>query len=750
MLFTSTRFALLSDAALAVALVFPCLQVASAIRRKLHLPEVFLFSLVLLLAGLAAEAIFFITMVNTEAAQVVAWVSAAIGSVLTFVALRDERFRDELKQQDSWAPFAATAGGGFAFLAIFCISFPGTAASLTFAQTWLLNLPEDNILPHLLAQHIAMHLPSKPFFGEWLSSDRPPLQAGFELLLSAFTPFVKDVDARYQALGMLLQASSFGMLFTVCRLCGCTGLRAGAVVLLFWLSGFSLINTEFVWPKLIAAAFVAVGLAICLVPGRLTVQRAIVVGSAVALGLLSHGGVVFTLPALVVTFIAMQRRGAFRPLAVAFGALLVVYAPWIWYQKAFDPPGDRLLKWHLAGQIAPTDLAFVPTIYHAYTGVPFTTIVHNKIANLETLFGLTLGAMPWRAREFFYVGYALGALMLCFIAALCLVRATRRPLRMASRFAWISVASLLFWALVLYLPNGDVVHVGSYLTMMLMFAAGGMVAVEWPALFAVVVALQAYDFGEVWLSSVDCASVITPSGCLALFVLAGIAGSFCAASARHVVNIGGKSSTALKDGDTLQHPSKGRQEKDLTAKWLPTGIWLLIAVVLPIVVVLTRLTDAGAAARVNALEAGIPRASTSVPNLSKIARHTGRAVVSLDAVVIDGSPTVVAALKSRRTFRVASKDTIVFTGWAFDPAAGAPAGGLTLRVGGRDEPAGYGFSRQDVASFFKSPNLVPVGFNARVHVRDLRPGANAVSLIVISNNRKSYYVNPSDVVIDRH
>lgn len=45
-------------------------------------------------------------------------------------------------------------------------------------------LPVDNVLPMIFADQIRSGQVSKPMFGDWLSSDRPPLQAGVYLLYS--------------------------------------------------------------------------------------------------------------------------------------------------------------------------------------------------------------------------------------------------------------------------------------------------------------------------------------------------------------------------------------------------------------------------------------------------------------------------------------------------------------------------------------------------------------------------------------
>jgi hypothetical protein len=43
---------------------------------------------------------------------------------------------------------------------------------------WVPGLPPDNVLPLLLVERFVTNTPVEPFFAGWLSSDRPPLQAG--------------------------------------------------------------------------------------------------------------------------------------------------------------------------------------------------------------------------------------------------------------------------------------------------------------------------------------------------------------------------------------------------------------------------------------------------------------------------------------------------------------------------------------------------------------------------------------------
>jgi hypothetical protein len=65
------------------------------------------------------------------------------------------------------------------------------------------HLPYDNQLPYILAEQIASGSISIPMTGGWLTSDRPPLQAGYFLATGAV--FFKDSALHYQICSTLLQ-----------------------------------------------------------------------------------------------------------------------------------------------------------------------------------------------------------------------------------------------------------------------------------------------------------------------------------------------------------------------------------------------------------------------------------------------------------------------------------------------------------------------------------------------------------------
>ena len=186
--------------------------------------------------------------------------------------------------------------------------------------------------------------------------------------------------------------------------------------------------------------------------------------------------------------------------------------------------------------------------------------------------------------------------------------------------------------------------------------------------------------------------------------------------------------------------------KTNTGDWRAIGVLALIALLLLFGIFEWR--HKTNVATPQAPVAAAPAPGQALPQLSSIAQRPGPATLSLDAITINGKTTVVAGLKAQKAFVIRPTDKVALIGWAFDPAGSQPAGGVILRFGNRNAPADYGLMRPDVATAFKSPSLEPVGFDGQFSGRNLRPGANAVSLVVYSHDREGYYVNPSDVVLN--
>ena len=179
-------------------------------------------------------------------------------------------------------------------------------------------------------------------------------------------------------------------------------------------------------------------------------------------------------------------------------------APWSAYQKYGDPPGNRLIKWTLAGVVEIDDRGTGETIVDAYGEAGLGGTLHNKARELRRRSSAAArwpntskrrrrrggdgdfeaaGPRPSATIFFFYLLPSLGLLLLAPLAMLA-ARRRRRPqpgrmelradlLRASSRSAPSSGALLLF-------GNGvdrTVIHQGSYL-LPLLGLVGGVVGLR--------------------------------------------------------------------------------------------------------------------------------------------------------------------------------------------------------------------------------------------------------------------------------
>jgi len=85
----------------------------------------------------------------------------------------------------------------------------------------------------------------------------------------------------------------------------------------------------------------------------------------------------------------------------------------------------------------------------------------------------------------------------------------------------------------------------------------------------------------------------------------------------------------------------------------------------------------------------------------------------------------------------------VFDGFGFDAPAKAPAKGVDVVVDGKAYGTTYGTARPDVASFFKAPGLVKVGFRTVLPAGALAPGAHTVVVRVVAADGAGYFDSPA-------
>lgn len=243
----------------------------------------------------------------------------------------------------------------------------------------------DSALPGMVADRLLQgreHLRGV-ITSEWLVSDRPPLQTGMMLLIYPLAlPEHRPLMAFMT--GLACNLLWIPGLWALLRVVGVDAQRVRFVVIGCALVGAVFLNSVYVWPKLLAAGLCLGACAWVLSGAAATRGGWAVIGALMALAFLAHGAIVYGLIALAPFLVWRSGLGAGRLLGcMAVAAALCV--PWTLYQKVFDPPGDRLLKWHLAGQIPVVAEPFGEVVRKAYADRSPGEIAAFKWANVQVL-----------------------------------------------------------------------------------------------------------------------------------------------------------------------------------------------------------------------------------------------------------------------------------------------------------------------------------------------------------------------------
>lgn len=358
-------------------------------------------------------------------------------------------------------------------------------------------LPADNLLPAYLTEYFYEYGHSgHPLFPpDWLASDRPPLQVGYLLGQKPFEVF--DEEANYQVASVVLQQLWIVGLWALLLAARVGKVTRGLAMVTVLVSDLGLLNGFFVWPKLLPAAMLLAAAALTLTPlwGELrrSIWGAALVGALVAVAMMGHGSSVFgVIPLAVIA--AWRGLPSWRWIGIAALVGIVVMAPWSAYQKYGEPPGNRLLKWSLAGVPEIDDRGTVETIVDAYREVGVGGAIHNKGQNYVTMFG---GGPAWEAIEradgaigsgdlegavrevrlilFFNFFLALGLLLVApFVMLIARRRGRSRPEEWSFALrCWAAVGIGCFaWGLLGFgdLQSRTVLHICSYLLPILAFA----------------------------------------------------------------------------------------------------------------------------------------------------------------------------------------------------------------------------------------------------------------------------------------
>ena len=474
-------------------------------------------------SALCAYATFFVTFSNPMAGYIAASIILSLSlGILLVRAGKTVR----LLQEREYSPILLFSLAAAVLACLGCFMYGGIESPTGIPLNRVLfGLPSDPLIPLQHAKLLVSGAPLHPFMLDWLTSDRPPLQAGLSLL---GRPLI-DSDLGYICIGIAAQSWVWLGLWVFMRRLG-TSLRSASIVLgISLFSGFFFLNTFFCWPKLLPAAFLLCSAGLLWGRDRkdpVPLPAAVMAGICAALALLGHGGSIFGLLAMIVVYLATRRRlNKALLLAPAIAAFLTM-SPWFAYQKFYDPPGDRLIKYHLAGREAIDPRPSLTVIAEAYRQTPTEVIVVNKLRNLQNqLFdradwfnntciaaGLLLENKPLEAftlfgrasREagFYHYGQTLGPLLLGLLGLPWLLwkRGASSDAHVARISALLCLSSAVIWALMMFPRDSAIMHQSSYFTGACLFITLGLSLSVFPRklLYALLI-LNVVWFILIWL-----------------------------------------------------------------------------------------------------------------------------------------------------------------------------------------------------------------------------------------------------------
>jgi hypothetical protein len=378
-------------------------------------------------------------------------------------------------------------------------------------------LPTDAELPKFFVDWFAVHghHGTPPIFpGGWSFSDRPPLQVGYALSQRPFHTDLTGLD--YEVLGVVLQQLWIIGLWAVLDAVGCNRRTRGLAMIAALVSGLAIVNGFFVWPKLLPAAFLLAVAALVLSPLwdelRKSLPAAALIAALCGLAMMGHGASIFGIVPLVIVA-AWRGLPSWRWIGVAVLAGIVVMAPWSAYQKWGDPPGNRLTKWTLSGDIEIDSMSTGEATRKAYAEAGFDGTLENKWGNFKVMIGyeaakntiegafngnLETAVLDFRELNFYNLLPSFGLLLL---APFAMLAGYRRRDRAGPEFAFavrtfvVLAIGAIVWGLVVFgtLVDDTILHIFSY-ALPLLAMAGAVAglrsvfprfATAWVGLFAV-------------------------------------------------------------------------------------------------------------------------------------------------------------------------------------------------------------------------------------------------------------------------
>jgi len=308
----------------------------------------------------------------------------------------------------------------FGIVAIGCYILPvmvagpsiGADDPFSVAQNHYRCMPIDNRIPWILAEASLKDTYKSPLFGDWLGSDRPPLQSGWIILMQ---PALWWLPPEAGAFASSCAAQGLWIVGAIVLMCG-VGFKSSSIKCALStaaISGLVLINGIFTWPKLMSTGFLLASAGVvfqCLLLGqhrqRCAWSSLAIAGALAGFAMQCHGSAAFAILPLGAFLFFRNAWQLSHPRIIirnglAFGTCFIfLQIPWTLWQNLGDPPGDRLVKWHIGGVMSVDNRSARQTIIESYKNINWEKFFENKKENIKTLFmPANLAISPWLALE---------------------------------------------------------------------------------------------------------------------------------------------------------------------------------------------------------------------------------------------------------------------------------------------------------------------------------------------------------------
>lgn len=261
----------------------------------------------------------------------------------------------------------------------------------------------DNQIPALVAEFLFHGEDVRTIdFGPWKISDRPPLMYGLLALLRApvalITASNEGHSLFYQisfAGGLIINTLAVPIVLFIGRQIGLSRRHGYLVAAMLALTPFVIFNSIYIWPKLLGGAFGILalwtiweydpirGFSRFSSDGRPIATAA----TLSALALMSHGGTVFGILAMLAWTACLRGLPRLAPLATGFVAGIAIILPWSLWQHFEQPPGNALIKFAFANTFGfgEESKGVLATIQQAYSKLTWIDLLKAKGHGLMSL-----------------------------------------------------------------------------------------------------------------------------------------------------------------------------------------------------------------------------------------------------------------------------------------------------------------------------------------------------------------------------